>query len=292
MSEPGDRRPYRHRTPGRGWMRFAPLADKRGNEQPMRWLRRMVASSYAQIEGRVGARILGEGRVFREPLGCGMYGCVFELSDGRVLKVTSDASEGPMTLFIKRLQDEGARTKIGPVIAVTARIDDVFVFPDKALAHGKTTAVYGIVRERTGPCCEDLPDDLAFPEGLTDGVNVYTDGWDAYCEAEVEGSRLLGTAIARAGLSALTRAGIEAKRLSALLELTWEAGLPLMDVHCNNLARRIISGRQMKVGQILVFDFGGSEDCRLPSVRGARRRPMVVQDKSLLESLRKEIPPL
>lgn len=288
MSQAGKRQPYRHRSPGKRWLQFERATDDDPkDEQPMRWLRRVIASSYVRLEEHMGTRIVREERMMGAPLGCGLFGCVFDLEDGRVLKITSDQSEGPMTWYVKGLQERKARTSVGPVLSTTARIDDVFAFPDKVVALGRSSTIYGIVRERTGPGGTGLD------HSLVTAANAYTDGWDAYCEAEIHGARIIGAAIARAGIEALRESNVEGKRLAGFLELAWASGIPFMDIHAHNLALREQSGPSpMRRDQVVIFDFGGSVECMLPSPRGSRRRRIVVQDAKLLQALREEIPTL
>lgn len=231
------------------------------------WIRTTLARNLAAVERRIGTRLrrveteggLAPVQALDVPLGCGGYGCVFALEDGRALKVTADESEGPLTLYVKSLQESGARTQEGPVLAATARFDDVFRFPRRVRAGGVLTPVYGIVREQLGRVGEGAS------TSVEDAVDLYTEGWDAFCEAQEEGGGFIGVAVARVALRRLRAAGRPGRRLAALLEYAWDDGVPLMDVHSGNLAVRQANGRGgARRGQLVVFDLGATEACAWP----------------------------
>ena len=272
--------PYRRRTPGRRWLRFERGAEDPRDPTPPQWVRGLIAEHYAALEARIGVSLTGAGRTVRAPLGCGSYGCVFDLGDGRAFKVTSDMSEGPMSLYVRRLQQQGARTRAGPVSDVTTRIDDVFQFPGKVRVPGMRAAtIYGIVRERAGEVGAGLT-----PK-LMRAAELYTNGWDLFQGADVEGGRVIGAAMARAGLGAVRRAGPQGRRLAGLMELAWDEGIPLMDLHPGNLAIR-------EGGQVVVFDFGGSEDCLFVESSNRFCDNMVVRARGRFDALREGIPVL
>lgn len=227
-----------------------------------------------------------------EPLGCGAFGCVFELEDGRVFKVTSDDTEGAYSRWIQQLQQQGVRTRVGPVLAVTARVDDVFRFPRRKRLYGDLVHLYGVIRERVGPGGEGLP------KVLSQAVDLYTDGWDTYCGADVgaveeKGNRFIGVALARLGLEKVRATGVEGRRLYEMLTYAWRRGVPIMDIHRHNLARRLHGGPGgAKRGQIVLFDYGGSESCRTIEVKNGARRARPAPLPVDLAVFQREVPVL
>jgi hypothetical protein len=250
-----------HRTREGERVRFRVISGEPSD--PEGWLRETLALNLEKIEARIGTRLVRSGGVISRPLGCGAFGCVFRLEDGRVFKITSDDSEGAYSLWIYRLQQAKARTKVGPVLAVTARVDDVFRFPRRKRVDGQLAVIYGIVREQVGSASH------AIPRPLRKGVDLYTDGWDTFGTSDAldpaeKGARFLGVAIARLGLEKIKSAGIEGRRLYEFLVYAWQRGIPIMDIHTYNLARRITSGPGgAHAGQIVLFDYGGSTSCRI-----------------------------
>jgi len=272
--------PYRRRTPGRRWLLFERGAQDPRDPTPPQWVRGLIARHYSALEARIGAPLVDEDRTVRAPLGCGSYGCVFDLGDGRAFKVTSDVSEGPMSLYVRRLQQRNAQTRAGPVSDVTTRIDDVFRFPGVVRVPGMHAAtIYGIVRERAGEV------GVGLTPKLLRAAEIYTSGWDLFIGSDVEGGRVIGAAMARAGLGAVRRAGPQGRRLAGLMELAWDEGIPLMDLHPGNLATR-------EGGQVVVFDFGGSEDCLFVESSNRFCDNMVVRARGQLDALREDIPVL
>lgn len=261
----------RHRTPGGRRLRFGVVDDD--PDEPQAWVRQLVARYLHEIEQRAKTKIVRRAGVVMEPLGCGAFGCVFELEDGRVLKITSDETEGAYSRWVQQLQSRRVRTRIGPVLAVTARVDDVFRFPRRKRLYGLLTPLYGIIRERVGPA------GVRLPKRLRQAVDLYTDGWDTYCTTDVldpdqVGGRTIGVAIARLGLETVRGAGIEGRRLHQFLTYAWQRGVPIMDIHSHNLARRVQAGvGGAKVGQIVLFDYGGYDSCPTMEFTGRRRRP-------------------
>jgi len=255
-----ERDPFVHRTPGK--KRIAYQRTEPGSDEPPRWLRSLLSRHLARIEERIGTRIVRSDapRMIYKPLGCGMFGCVFGLEDGRVLKITSEEIEGPLSERIRRLQTHGDKAQRWPVLASTARIDAVYRFPERARCDitEDWQEIYLIVRERVGDAGEDIPEDLAR------ALDEHTAGWETYSFAEEddeEAGRLLGSMMARVTLPSIYRAGgVDGKRIAALLRLLWRQGGPLMDVHRYNFARRLMDGSGgAKVGQIVCFDFGSHQ---------------------------------
>ena len=279
--------PFRHRTQNGRPILFARSPD--GRDEPEIWLRLAVAKNLEKLEDRMGTTIIRENRTVNPPLGCGAYGCVFQLADGRVLKVTSDEAEGPLTHWIMGLQRKSQRIKGFHIIEMTTKIDDVFVFPKKVQLYGENSPVYGIVREEVDP------PKVGIPQALMDAVDFYTDGWDGYCQTEERGGRVIGVSIARLGLKKIRRSGAPGKAMASLLEYCWDLGIPLMDVHGQNLARRITGGRSKyrKPGQIVIFDFGGTERCSMgPVVKKSAPDKIRVRTLPTFKELAREIPKL
>jgi hypothetical protein len=224
--------------------------------EPDNWLRQILAAYLPEIERRLGTRMTRVRGRIRQPLGCGAFGCVFLLDDGRVLKISHDDAEGAYSLFIQKMQRSGAKAGSLPVLAVTARVDDVFRFPTRKRVDGYMQTIYGIVREQVGPSDQELP------PAFRQAAEVYTDGWDVFCSADGENTRrFIGGQMARVGLQRMKALGGYSAQIGAFLELCWRSGMPLMDVHVDNLARRVERGRLSegtRRGQIVLFDFGGA----------------------------------
>lgn len=226
------------------------------SEEPFEWLRKLLARYFHRVEDHIGAQIARrqEPRTVYRPLGCGAFGCVFALSDGRVLKITSDENEGPLTERIHRLQRRSALSGRWPIMASTARVDTVFRFPQRVRCDPDEDPqwIYGIVRERVDEAADDIPEDLA------SAMDLYTYGWETYCMDDEPGGRLIGSMIARAAIPKVYRSGgVYGKRIAALLRSLWNEGGPLMDVHRYNLARRLESGvGGARIGDVVIFDFG------------------------------------
>ncbi|MAG25772.1 hypothetical protein CMI47_09360 [Candidatus Pacearchaeota archaeon] len=280
--------PHRHRTAKGKPILFARAPEER--DDPEVWLRLAVAKNLDKIEDRIGTTILREHRTITAPLGCGAFGCVFRLADGRVLKVTSDEAEGPLSFWVLRMQRKRKVIKGHPIISMTAKMHDVFLFPKKVQLYGEWAPVYGIVREEV-----DDPE-VDVPQLLLDAVDFYTDGWDSYCQAMEDGGRIIGAAIARQGLRKIRRAGRDGRAMAALLEYCWARGIPLMDVHGRNLATRLHGGRSKhhRRGQIVIFDFGGTEHCSMgPVVTAAAPGGKIrVKTAPTFRELAKDIPKL
>ena len=242
---------------------------KGDKNKPPAWLRHALLDNLACVEERVGSRIV---RVrpgyIREPIGCGTYGCVFSLEDDRkVLKISHDRYEGSYSLYVKSLQDNGIHTPSGPVLAVTARIHDVFT-----MGEHKRKPIFGIVVERVEPCG-------CVPIELKRAVNHYVDGWDLLCEANAERDRPSGKKIAKAtrmvdeGLVRIDESGPAGRAVGDFLRLTKEDGHPLTDVHEANLCARIFDGPGgAEAGQVVIIDFGGSATCSALSRAAVDRR--------------------
>lgn len=250
-------RPLQNKGPdGVVWFDRLPRGDL-GEVVPPLWLRRAVVAELGGLEARFGPIVRTE-QVINAPLGCGSFGCVFALADGRVLKVTSDEDEGPASERIRQLQVARHEIDGRSILAGTAKIDAVFRFRTKHRVYGEPGPIYGIVRERVGEAGEDIPLELG------NALDFYTDGWDAWAAAEGEPGQVLGVAMARAGLAFLDAGGAEQRWMGALLAALWRDGYPLMDSHQCNVARRLASvGPGSEAGQVVIFDFGGSASCPL-----------------------------
>lgn len=239
--------------------RAVEFARRQGGDRPPRWLVELLSKHLGRIESRAGIRLL------REPgsdklwplLGCGSFGCVLALVDvTKVLKITSDEEEGPLTAHVHRLQSRQARTPVGPVTHATAVVFDVFRFPGKVEASlGYRTNAYGIVREAV-----DVESPL--PKALVAAADAYTDGWEMHCFARGASTRALGHLMARGALETLKGKGPDGAQLGAVLEMLWNDGAPLMDAHRDNLATRFVPGPNgERPGQVLLFEYGASPFC-------------------------------
>ena len=258
------------------------FADSGGMDPGSAWVYRAVARNLAALE-RLGAPFYRDhaGRI-AGPLGCGSFGCVFLLEDGRVLKITSDDAEGPCSYEIMLLQRD--RATFGPrgfpVVRVTALIDAVARLPSKMRVDGYMMTIYAVVREQVGPS------GFMVPKAFSVAADRYTDGWDYYCNSDSSGGRIIGAALARAGLKRIRQSGLFGSRMGNFLDFMWRRGRPLMDPHSGNLARRLDDNIAGGVkGDVVLFDFGSSEDCQVecsfPRGVGAAGATAVVSSEDL-----------
>lgn len=251
--------PRSRRTPGGSKLGFDPLNPSRPDVDPDKWMRDLLTEYLGQIESRIGTRFARTQGRLRKPVGCGAFGCVFLLEDGRVFKLTQDDAEGAYSLFVQRAQQAGTRCGKTPMISVTAEVFDVFVFPKKKRTEHGLVKVYGIVREQVGESNWRLSREMR--QGLTN----YTNGWDLYCQNPSQSEPVLATmggALARLALMALeSSSDPHAKKIADFLTWAWDRKMPFMDLHPDNVARRLESGPDgsaMVKNQVILFDYGGS----------------------------------
>lgn len=217
------------------------------------------------------------------PLGRGSFGCVLPLADPtRVLKITEDDEEGPLSLYVRDLQQ--ARASMGgvPVIAATARVYDVFRFPGQK-------ECYGIVRERVA-CGGAISGIFALV------ADSYAEAWDYAYDAARVSDRARYEAQARKALHAM-RTIPHGDRLAEILLGFWKLRVPLMDAHRDNLCLRTrrtdLGGRE---GDVLLMDYGASNPGRSLGRVGSLSRmgPVAVAIQSevhaALASHRRRIP--
>jgi hypothetical protein len=242
-------------------MKFLKLAPRK----PPKWLVDRFGPRLLRVERQIGARLLRRGQDVAPPLACGSYGCVFQVEgdETRVVKVTEDRHEGAYTAYIMALQQAGARTEEGLVIAVTVRIDGVWHLEESEDDdEDEDEPVFVILEERVLPSKE-----CKISKKIQSAADTYTDGWDLVMQASEEDSTKRAakkyaeakTLIAD-GLRGLRRAGDEGRKVAALLDLVHEEQFPLTDMHRDNLCRRIYKGPNgAEPGQIVIIDFGVSE---------------------------------
>jgi len=278
-SEPGV---HRESVPGKGNVRFATSESLLAQG----WVYRSVARNIDLLRAAIGCGLSTTNGIVDHVLGSGSFGSVFLLEDGRVLKVTRDDSEGPCTLAVMKLQRSGVTFgRKMPVIRVTAGIDLVFRFPKRARVDGVNTAVYGVVRELVGP------PGLYVPDSFSDAVDVYTDGWDYYCDTDTAGGRIIGSALSRSGLKRIKASGRFGSRMGAFLDFMWSHGRPLMDPHSGNLARRLDdTDNGGKRGDVVLFDLGASEDIPSGCVMPQGRKALDIVQPVSVTDLAAEIP--
>lgn len=246
------------------------LSFQRGDQVVPDFVRKTLAPVLDRVEKAIGHRLvrIKPDRI-KAPLGCGSYGCVFELGDPTlVLKVSDDKLEGPYSLYMKDLQDKGTMTPEGPIVACTVRVHGVWSLPTEGTTFAWKT-MWVILLERVVPShdCEISP-------ALESAADLYTDGWekidkvktfdfdDLYRRKMVsEGEKDI-----EAGLVAMRRTK-DGKAIAAFLDAVKRDGAPLTDMHRDNLCRRLaaVPGGG-EPGQVVVVDYGISK------VRSSYRR--------------------
>lgn len=251
------------------------------------WARDLVRRHLGAIEARVGtlARDRWSGGI-GPPLGRGAFGCVLPLADPALcLKVTSDEEEGPIALYVRKLQDEGVVFDGIPVVEGTARVLDVFRFPGREDR-------YGIVRERVG-CVKHPGNDL-----LMLFADAYSDAWDMAYAAEKPKDRAAYRQAAKDALASM-ESHPRGRALATVLRGFWSRRCPLMDAHRGNLCWRVRPyGKDTKTGDLVLMDFGASDPGFALARVGSLNRWETAQGaieserRSLLRELRRSIPDL
>jgi hypothetical protein len=128
----------------------AAFAWRHGHPTAPAWAARLLGAYLPRLEKRIGMRLAREPRTGKlwAPLGCGTFGCVLAMEDPtRVLKITSDDEEGPLTAHVQRLQQARHRTAVGPIVQATVVIDHVLRFPTMIKVQGVELQPYA--RRRT-----------------------------------------------------------------------------------------------------------------------------------------------
>lgn len=215
------------------------------------WARALLRRHLTEIEARVG-RLRRNSKGQLVLIGVGTFGAVFALEDvSRVFKLTRDDSEGVLGNYVKALQDAHTRFGATSIIEGTARVYDVFRFPN-------SREFFGMVRERV-ECA------LGAVGLLGPLADQYRDAWNTACLGRTKKIRIEGETEARQLLKMMGKLP-QGKALSTVLLGTWALGVPLMDAHIGNLCVRSqstdIGGRP---GQLVLMDYGAGERGSLAS---------------------------
>ena len=213
-------------------------------ESPDPEMRRMIAQNLHKIEKRIKSHILKTERGFiAMSLGEGHWGVAYRLTNGHVLKITRDPTEGGSALFWKEAQKKNPKLLSG-----TTKIHNVF-----GVKKGKKK-YYFIEREYV-----DVPNYCPIP--IRQYLNKYVDEFNNFCTIDNKYSYIY---LERARI-AIEQLKKTTPGLALALQYAWDKGLPLIDATENNIGIRIrksAKSKETKMGSWVIFDFGGlSQDC-------------------------------
>lgn len=113
------------------------------------------------VRGKQAAYERAIGAPLGEVIGCGHWGCIFESTDGRVVKITLDEQEGPMWASIGVLFKRERKA----VVSVPEIHDIVRLAPSLPLKRGGYARPWAIVRDRVMPLMN--PEDTNRPSDFT-----------------------------------------------------------------------------------------------------------------------------
>jgi len=238
------------------------------------WIKKILAPHrIAKIQDLIGYPI-------GERLGCGHFGCVYQLKEPWVLKITRDPTEGAVWDKIQKYLDEGGYGASGLV-----RIKKIIrLYPDISW-RGKTWPVHLIVREGVVPFMGEH-----YIPGLGFGVSSFTESRLRGIRKEAEANELSavvrGLVLYREAATEWHKAAAlkreynrrsrqeaaETKMMDAINELYGPSGCPLgetlaglgdagiylKDVHLGNIGWRVhpeIDGDELHAG-LVIFDPG------------------------------------
>ena len=241
---------YAKRTNGKriGFIVAASRSERRRKsrlrESPSPEMRRLIAQNIDKIEKKLKSHILRTERGFiAMSLGEGHWGVAYRLTNGHVLKITRDPTEGGSALFWKESQKKNPKLLSG-----TAKVHKVFGVKKSDKTY------YFIEREYV-----DVPNYCPVP--IRQYLNKYVDEFNKFCTVDNKYSYIY---LERARL-ATEQLKKTTPGLSYVLQYAWDKGLPLLDASENNVGMRIKKSRKRpstKMGEWVVFDFGGlSQRC-------------------------------
>ena len=215
----------------------------RFKESPNPEMRRLIAKNIEKIEKKLKSRILRTERGFiAMSLGEGHWGVAYRLTNGNVLKITRDPTEGGSALFWKESQRKNPKLLSG-----STKIYKVF-----GVKENKKNYSF-IEREYV-----DVPNYCPVP--IRQYLSKYIDEFNNFCTINNKHSYLF---LERAQI-AIEQLKRTTPGLSLCLSYAWDKGLPLLDASENNIGIRVnkTTSKHGKLGNWVLFDFGGlSQAC-------------------------------
>jgi hypothetical protein len=203
---------------------------------PPRWIIHQVIDNLETL-AKHGVHFRREDGAIRQPLGCGSYGAVFWLEGRKALKITSDQTEGPVALAIKEEQDKGEAI----FLESFPRIHGVWKLPRPYEGE----AVYAILRENVFRPQRQV--------GIQVAIDDYDDGWSRWFEAAPFSMQAEGLKASIQALRQMQRSRLpQLRHLAKALTAMWNMGLPLTDVHSENIGCSLTEVRD----HLMIFDFG------------------------------------
>ena len=237
----------KHRKAGGGFLKFE-IGYKRGKrskttgkyrrrEYPDRQMRMMLAQNINKIEKYFGTTFKRtQTDAIQQVFGAGSYGVVFEMENGKVLKVTRDSTEAPNALFWMR-----AQRRLPFVNKATARIYKV---AQKRFNKQKFGLILREAVDTRTPLSKDL----------IKATDKFGDAFQNFCMSVGESEKAESLDIAR---EAIIEVNTDAPRLADTLIYGWESGFPQYDMGGRNIGIRMRkAGKYIRPGQIVIFDFG------------------------------------
>ena len=237
----------KHRKVGGGFLSFE-IGYKRGKkskttgkykrkEYPDRQMRLMLAQNIEKIEKYCNTKFkrTQDGAIQRV-FGAGSYGVVFEMEDGKVLKVTRDTTEAPNALFWMR-----AQRRLPFVNKATARIYKV---AQKRYDDQK----FGFILREAVDVRSKIDKDIVKQ------ADAFGESFQNFCMSLGKTEKAEWLEDAR---QAIMRLDSTAPFLSDTLMYGWNVGFPQYDLGGRNIGIRTRkAGKYMRPGQIVIFDFG------------------------------------
>jgi len=216
----------------------------RVKESPDQNMRSMIAKNLHKIEKKIKSRILRtENGFISMSLGEGHWGVAYRLTNGNVLKITRDPTEGGSALFWKESQRKNPKLLSG-----TTKIFNVFG------VKKRTTKYFFIEREYV-----DVPNYCPIP--IRQYLNKFVDEFNNFCSINNKYSYIY---LERARI-AIEQLKKTTPGLALVLQYGWDKGVPLIDATENNIGIRVRKSKKYedaKAGTWVVFDFGGlSQKC-------------------------------
>jgi hypothetical protein len=217
--------------------------SKRIKEFPNVFFRQAIAKNLSKIEKRFGRLARSASGAIIKPLGGGMYGLVFNLENGHVLKVTKDPTEAANAQFWLNAQRRNSKLLRG-----VAKVYGVAKSTFKTGRKKSKRIPLGFIER------EFIKTPSPLPVGVEAGLDQFVDNFLIYCASDSEEEQTYSMALAREGLSLLA---LDAPFLRDVMDYAWNRGIPQIDASSHNVGVRVHKvGKKTKSGDIVIFDFG------------------------------------
>ncbi len=226
-----------------------------GQQETLRLLppgvRRVIKEHSERIQEAVDGKIL-----WSTILGCGHYGCVMPIEGkDRVLKITSDATEGPV---VQAIMNTGLDKSLAGLIAWR----QVWQIPDY-VGRGARKSAYAIVRDEVKPLGEE-DINIAF-QGFSwmEALHEYNVAAQRELELKREHMIRMAREQAEAALQKLYNWN-ETEFVAEAIEILRGDGIVLSDVHWKNLgfgrkSNEVLWADGKRRPALLIFDPGHSQ---------------------------------